>query len=242
MKRRILAGPCLSLGLVFACLSPYAVAAVAFLQDKVIYPERSAGVDVPVQNRGGRAVEIQGWVGDRDENDPLAAHAPFVLAPSTARLAPRQTLRLRIVHQTDEGEFLPSDRESMFYVNVLDTAVGTKAPRAKQAPSGSPAPVALFYRPKDLPGTPEQAAGTLIWEALQEGGRNILRVTNPSAYHIAIRSVALTSGVTASGGTVLPHGTTKFDLSGAPAPKSPVSFEWIDDSGKARSGAGSLGP
>ncbi len=128
---------------------------------------------------------VQSWVDEGDINSsPETSSAPFMVVPPVTRIAGSggQQLKIRVLKNN-----LPRDRESVFYLNVVDIP-------AKTATTGNTLQFALrtriklFYRPDDLlqppDAVPEQISASLSGETL------ILK--NPTPYYFTLS--ALVSG------------------------------------------------
>lgn len=84
---------------------------------RVIYNADSKGATVEISNTDDFPNIMQAWIDTDPENkSPENAKAPFIITPAVARLDPKSSQTLRIIYTGDE---LPKDRESVFYLNVL---------------------------------------------------------------------------------------------------------------------------
>jgi len=105
-------------GAVCAAAWPLLAHAALTLPTRVIYDENQGeavvNVEYPVQ---GVPVLMQAWLDTGVGDMRLGAqNVPFVLTPAVARIDAGQTQTVRILRT---GE-LPGDRESLFYLNVLE--------------------------------------------------------------------------------------------------------------------------
>jgi len=223
---------------------------------RVIYDQARSEVDVHVRQVGKTPGVIQMWLDEGDDTANAEALNPaFTLAPSIAWLVPGARQIVRIVRSRDD---LPDDRESLLWLNFLETP---------QAASGEALPgvrtrLKFFYRPSGLPVPPETAHQALRF-ALEPGmadGTLHLRVMNPTPYHITFRELivqeAVESGaVLAAFGTdapgermVAPMGELVLHLTCAPGHVMPattglaVVFSIINDDGGASAGQSVLQP
>ncbi len=160
-------------------------AGVVINTTRVIFPGNQENTEIQLTNSGDMPSLVQSWVDEGDINSsPETSSAPFMVVPPVTRLAGSggQQLKIRALKNS-----LPRDRESVFYLNVVDIP-------AKTATTGNILQFALrtriklFYRPDDLslpPDTvPEQISVSLSGETL------ILK--NPSPYYFTLS--ALVSG------------------------------------------------
>jgi len=144
---------------------------------------------------------------------------------------------------TYTGAALPKDKESVFWLNVLDVP---PAPHASNEPSNYlqvavRSRLKLFYRPVGLKGTPELAAEQLSWQLLPRDGQPgyILRASNHSAFFVSLAGAMLNGerdSYKTPGGMVDPEGYADFALEGMtsrPDGVLKVDFESINDYGGA---------
>ena len=95
-----------------------ALAGVVVNGTRVIYPAQAREVTVQVDNVGDSPALVQAWIDSGDANQTAdTSDAPFVLTPPIARVEPGRSQALRVIFS---GAQLPTDRESVFWLNVLD--------------------------------------------------------------------------------------------------------------------------
>ena len=162
----------------------------------MVYPADQGNVIVQLHNQGDRPALVQNWVDAGNvQSTPENSRAPFVVLPPIARVDPSagQALRIRF---TGRPGALPADRESLFWLNVLDIP-------PKAAPDGPTANrnylqfavrtrIKLFYRPAGLDGKASDAPGQLVW-SWQRGADGTPRLVarNPTAYHVTLTGLML---------------------------------------------------
>lgn len=178
MKRNLL--PRLAI-ILMASISLPANSTVVITGTRVIYPATDKEVTVKMNNNGTSPVLVQSWIDSGDRNStPENAKAPFFITPPVNRVnAGRgQVLRIRYT-----GEKLPQDKESLFFLNVLEVP-----PKVKNAEGQNMLHMAfrsrlkLFFRPAGLAGKPTDAPGKVVWT---RSGNNI-SATNPTPFHINV--------------------------------------------------------
>ena len=177
---------------VVCCMAAFtAHAAIVITGTRVIYPAESREVNVRLSNVENRPVLVQAWL---DEGNPAASpdqiQVPFVLLPSVFRVEPRRGQSLRIMFT---GAELPQDRESVYWLNVLEIP-----PKPAHAEDRNMIQLAfrtrikLFYRPTGLYDDPTSVRSQLKWTfASNDSGERVLRVENPSPYYVSVGSVVL---------------------------------------------------
>lgn len=203
---------------------------------RVIYNQKEKDVTVRITNEGGLPSVVQSWVDAGDiSTNPSLIKVPFLLTPPMARVDPAKSQVLRLIYT---GEKLPEDRESVFYLNVLDIR-----PKPDNAESLSTIQLAirtrikLFFRPQHLAGDVAKAPAKLKWSVVKSDGGWKLKGENSSAFHISMVNIVLASGQASSSvgeGMVAPFEKIEFALTAAPAINTQVKFSSIDDFGAAR--------
>ena len=100
-------------------LTSAAQGAIVVQGTRVVFPEKSHEVTVRINNTSVGPVLVQNWVDDgQPDAFPEDLKVPFVVAPAVARVDPGGTAVLRISATQPQ---LPNDRESLFWLNVLET-------------------------------------------------------------------------------------------------------------------------
>ncbi|MEG2566646.1 MAG: fimbrial assembly chaperone [Acinetobacter sp.] len=85
---------------------------------RVIYPAQKKEITVQLMNEGNRSALVQSWIDDGDTSlPPEKIHVPFVMTPPVAKVSGGSGQQLKIKQLANT---LPQDRESLFFLNVLD--------------------------------------------------------------------------------------------------------------------------
>ena len=116
---------------------------------RYIYPEGAHDITARINNESASPVFVQYWL-DSGDSETLPA-TPFELTPPVSRINPgaEQILRIRL---TDKNS-MPSDRESLWWLNVLDIPPVSETSSLKEKNSGQLAVrtrFKVFYRPAGL--------------------------------------------------------------------------------------------
>ncbi|WP_414440536.1 molecular chaperone [Burkholderia sp. 22PA0106] len=173
-------------------LSPVAPAFAGVVLDgtRVVYPAHDRQVTVQIRNEGASPVLVQNWIDDgRRDAEPEAIDVPFVITPPIARVEAGNGQALRIAYT---GATLPGDRESVFWLNVLEIpakpADGTNRNHLQFAFRNR---LKLFFRPADLPGSANAAAARLTWSLVPRHAvpGHALRIVNPTPFHVSLASI-----------------------------------------------------
>ncbi|MEB5742662.1 fimbria/pilus periplasmic chaperone [Klebsiella aerogenes] len=200
-------------------------ASIVITGTRVLYPANDKEVTVQVSNKGSSPVLIQSWIDDGDtQTSPDKIHVPFILTPPINRVEPSsgQTLRIRATANT-----LPTDRESVFWLNVLEIPATPKEEKQKGVNYIQVAfrnRIKLFWRPEGLKDTAGAAAKKLIWS--RSGSK--LHVKNPTPYFVSLASINV-GGDTIDGNMLAPFSDDDYKLS--PRSGSNLSFLFVNDYG-----------
>jgi chaperone protein EcpD len=228
------------LGVVAALLGGVAGASVTVGGTRVVYPLENREVTVKLTNDRAEPSLVQVWM-DKGNADakPGEASAPFVLTPPIFRMDAKKSQTIRMMYT---GDALPQDRESVFWLNVLD--VPPKVAKTTDVNSLQFAlrtRIKVFARPKGLPGTPEEAAGKVSWKLVPSADNKgyDVKAINPTAYYVSFGEIDVVSGAQTYkndiGGMVEPRGTAQFpvkNLKSIPA-DAHVKYSGISDFGGA---------
>ncbi len=228
------------LGLVAALLAGSAGASVTVGGTRVVYPLENREVTVKLTNDRAEPSLVQVWM-DKGNADakPGEASAPFVITPPIFRMDSKKSQTLRMMYT---GDALPQDKESVFWLNVLDVPPNTaKNTDVNTLQFAFRTRIKVFARPKGLPGTPDEAAGKVSWTlvpAVDKKGFDV-KATNPTAYYVSFSEIDVVSGSQTFkndiGGMVEPRGTAQFpikNLNAVPA-NAHVRYKAISDFGGA---------
>jgi chaperone protein EcpD len=224
------------------CLAaPMAHASVVITGTRVVFNAAQGETTVRLTNENSRPALVEAWIDDGDVNStPDTAHTPFLITPPLFRMDPNKDQSLRILF-VPGAKPLPTDRESVFWLNVLE--IPPKPTAAEQAGKNYlqfaiRSRIKLFYRPDKLPGEALTAPTKLTFKATAGQG-TALEVHNPTPYYITITSLSLGANakpIEGTDGMVAPFGDLRLPLKGivqAPAPGTPVVFTTINDFGAA---------
>lgn len=208
------------------CLaSTTASASIIIGGTRVVYPASNKEVTVKLSNVGTAPVLIQSWIDNGDtEARPEDISVPFTLTPPINRVEPGKGQMLRLAYT---GASLPSNKESIFWLNVLEIpAKATPAPGKENfLQMAFRSRIKLFFRPDGLPGNPDEAPSLLNWTSAANG----ISVKNPTPYYISMASIKV-NGKEIPGTMVAPDESKLLSLPSA-SPGSKVNFIFINDYG-----------
>ena len=247
-RRRPLAAVLLATLLLLSLAAATAArASVVIAGTRVIYNgARDREVTIKLTNEGKAPALVQSWLDNGDPSAPPASiSVPFVLTPPVARIDAGKGQSLRIVYT---GEPLPADRESVFWLNVLEVPPRPSAEEAgpNKLQLAFRSRIKFFYRPAGLKGEAGEAPAKLVWRLARADGQLMLECHNPTAFHVSVVSVELADGskraVNDRGVMVGPGETARFPLKGdAPAGQdSKVRYHTLNDWGGSNDGEAPL--
>jgi len=177
-------------------------AALSIQGSRVIYEEARGEAIVQLQQVGEAPGLVQVWLDRGDDTiAPQMQDIPFLITPSVSRIEPGSGQSIRILRVRDDG--LPRDRESMFFMNVLEVP---PAPANAVAAGdnfiqfSSRARSKFFYRPRGLKLQPDRAHQLLGFSLVDDGGQVQVKINNPSPYHVTFKALKLLQS-DAGGGT-----------------------------------------
>ncbi len=205
---------------------------------RIVLAAPASEASIPVKNTTTSDVMIQSWI-EAGEND--TSDVPLAVTPALSRLGGSKQQMLRIFYQ---GQGLPTDRESVFWLAVQEIPQKSQEENVLQIAVRQR--IKLFYRPAGLVGTAEAAATGLHWQLVEQAGRAALQVRNPSAYHVSLAGAALRDGgrdYAAETDMVAPGATRVFplkDAAGRPSANATVVYQVVNDYGGQTSLTGAL--
>jgi chaperone protein EcpD len=235
-------------GVVCALWTGAAQASVTIGGTRVVYPLDQREVTVKLSNDSRTPSLVQVWMDDGNASaKPGDSKTPFVITPPIFRMDAGKSQTLRVMYT---GDALPQDRESVYWLNVLDVP---PKPDAKADTNtlqfAYRTRIKVFVRPTRLPGTPDEAPRRLEWKVVPapQGKGQAIAVSNPTAYHVSFSEITVSAdGATyrnEKGGMVAPRGTEIIDvpqMNGVHAGK--VHYIAINDFGGAIEGDASIAP
>ncbi|MEO8308438.1 MAG: fimbria/pilus periplasmic chaperone [Pseudomonadota bacterium] len=219
-------------------VAPGAYAGVVVDGTRVVYPAGKREVTINIRNPGDKPSLVQAWLDAGNSSaKPGESKVPFVLTPPLFRLDPTKSQSLRLVYTQDA---LPQDRETVFWLNVLDVPPRSTAnpDLPNQLELAFKHRMKVFFRPAGLKGSAASAPGQLKWKLLSKDGKLVaLQVSNPTAYHVSLVQVTATVGdhpLTVKTDMVEPFGASTFNLTdpvSAPGAGIDIEYTFVNDYG-----------
>lgn len=170
--------------LLFTLITHFTHASVVLERTRLILSTNKSIISLQVFNRSEQPTLIQSWVDEGNiASTPETTTAPFIVIPPMAKITANGGLQLKIQQLENR---LPKDRESVFYLNVLDIA---PKPENKENPStlqlALQTRIKLFYRPAQLKLTTEDVFKKIGITHNDE----YLEINNPTAYYFTISKI-----------------------------------------------------
>lgn len=207
---------------------------------RVIYPADAREQSLMLVNTNNYPVIVQSWV-DNGSGDPQSASAPFVVLPSVFRLAPQALQGLRIIYNQ---ELLPSDRESVFWLNLYEIPPNSNEERdSKSLTLAMNTQLKIFYRPGEITAKQKEAVNKLEFRFRTDGSHGYIECSNPSPLHVSFTSIALMKGSTEQkvelqpDMMIAPFSKKEYVLQGVTqiTADSVIRFRYLDDAGTQHS-------
>lgn len=154
-----------------------ASAGIVISGTRFIYPSQAKNIAVQLSNVDDTPVLAQSWVEQADSQS--VQKVPFVITPPLTRIEAKSIQSLRIRHT---GEPLPQDRESLFYLNILDIPAKPKdlQENSSYLQFTFRNRLKFFFRPAKLPYAVDKAYDKVQWSLTGDK----LLATNPTPYYI----------------------------------------------------------
>ncbi|MFP1592075.1 molecular chaperone [Escherichia coli] len=168
---------------------------VVIMGTRVIYPAEQKSINVRLNNGDSTPSLIQAWLDTGDRFfPPDSVRVPFIITPPVFRMEPLSGQTMR----SSSGEKLPADRESLFWLNVLDIpAKPSFAGKSEKAQGYNYLQFAVrsrikfFFPPDGLPFSPDDAYKKVTWQLT---GSDTLQASNPTPYFITFSTVSVGQG------------------------------------------------
>lgn len=207
---------------------------------RLIYPGGEREVTLPLSNKGATPALVQSWMDDgATDSTPETSTAPFLIMPPITRIEGQASQTLRILYN---GTPLPQDRESLFWLNVLEIPpVSAQSKDKNNLLLAIQSRIKVFYRPATLRMPLHEAAQQLTWQWFEDNGKWKLRCRNASALHVSFADIYVSRAGKLFSNTEGIHMVTPGDqhvfelhIQATPVPgikSDEVKFDYINDYG-----------
>ncbi|WET42371.1 molecular chaperone [Citrobacter enshiensis] len=217
------------LPLLIVCVTTYAfttlshAAGIQVGRTRVIYDANKKEVALALTNTEKELPWlIQSWT----DNGDGKTRGPFIVTPPLFRLDPQKEQSLRI---TWSGQALPTDRESLFYMNVRTIPAIEKDNNQKNVLRLIyKTRLKLFWRPEGLKNTPVDACKNLRFSQRESQ----VFITNDGDYYSVFDTLRISGKSIPHVDMVAPKANATFPLANT-ANGSKVTWRCITDYGNA---------
>lgn len=124
-------------------------AGIVIYGTRVIYPAEKSEITLQLMNQEQNASLVQAWIDDGNTSlPPEKIQVPFLLTPPVVRVPGNSGQQLKIKKMPNT---LPKNKESLFYLNVLDIPPNNPANAGKNVIKfAMQNRIKLFYRPAGI--------------------------------------------------------------------------------------------
>ncbi|MTH45707.1 fimbrial biogenesis chaperone [Intestinirhabdus alba] len=210
-----------------------ALSSVIIYGTRVIYPSDEKEITVRLENNGNKPSLVQVWMDKGDSSAKVSQlELPFVILPPVARIEPAQGQTLRITYT---GDNLPQDRESVFWLNVLDIPARQENATSNRIEMAFRSRIKFFYRPSGLNiGSVGEQVEKLSWSTAPCDKKQCIVIKNPTPLFVTLSNIKIMSGdkviTSLSGSMIPPFGSESYPSKTMPG-SNPLFIEYINDFG-----------
>jgi len=219
-----------------------AQAAMVLSQTRVVVSPDAPRAELVVRNADRQPLLLQVWVDAGQSRQTQAAPAqhatPFLIDPPVLRIEPGEARSLRVLLVNTPAD-LPTDRETLFWLNVLEVAaMPALSDHDARLDVSVLSRLKLFYRPASMRVAPVPA---LRFHVTREDKTAWLVIHNPAPVHQTLGSLALRTedaALALDAPMIAPFESARVRvppaaLSHAPSADWTLAFTLIDDDGNA---------
>jgi chaperone protein EcpD len=215
---------CIGISMIISLPSAPIQAALVMKGTRIIFLSNERETSIAIDNKSETPSLVQTWIDNGNiEKTPTNIQVPFVLSPPIFRIDGNKRQILRIIYT---GEKLPSDRESIFWLNVLEIPPKSNENNTLQFTYRSR--IKIFFRPESLPTASNDGIKELEWEVTQEKAKNYISVKNKSPFFISLINLKLMSennSTEIKPNMIAPFSSEKLEIEGKNL-KTPLTLEY----------------
>jgi len=203
------------LTLVMLSVTQVSWAGIILQGTRIVFPSNQRDASLKITNENDKPVLVHTWADDgNSKSTPKDAKSPFIIPAPVFRLDPKKQHVIRMVYS---GEALAKDRESLYWLNVLEIPSTTAADAEQNLLlMAFRNRIKIFYRPVELTQKIEDAPYALRASIQASGNSSVIRIKNPTPFHLSFSNIEVSAdGVTYThpgGGMVEPFAEKNFDL------------------------------
>lgn len=210
-----------------ALLAGQAHASISLSATRLILQEKQQEASIIVRNDDS-PILIQSWLETNSALDK--AELPFAITPPLSKVAPNGQQVMRVLYAGGDSS-LPSDRETVVWLNVQE--IPQQAGGDNQLQIAIRQRIKLFFRPSGLPGSAAEAPAAMQWSIVNNQGKSMIQIHNPSAYHVSMSTLDTTKGEELQQPGMIAPGETRLLPMGRSGPQETLRFRAINDYGSA---------
>lgn len=157
---------------------------------RVIYPAAAREKALQLTSHDSYPNLVQIWLDKGNpQSTPLTSDAPFVASPQIFRMNPQAGQVVRLIYT---GTSLPQDRESVFYLNVMQMpAIKSTDLEANKLLLTINSRMKVFYRPEGIQGSSDEISQALSFKVRGSGSNLSVEAENHSNYYAVVREASL---------------------------------------------------
>jgi len=176
------------LALLISLMPFYALSSIRIMTTRVIINEMDKEKTFTVRNISEKnPTLIQQWISEyADSGMNVKDNVPFLISPPIAKINKGKNKVLRIIPVEEMKNELPKDRESVFWINVLDVPPSSDKKDGNEINLAFRTRIKLFYRPAALQGTTIDAAEKMKVSIIKTATGYTVKLNNEQPFHISI--------------------------------------------------------
>lgn len=163
-------------------------AGIVIYGTRVIYPAEKNEITLQLMNQEQNASLVQAWVDDGNTSlPPEKIQVPFLLTPPVVRVPGNSGQQLKIKKMPN---MLPNNKESLFYLNVLDIPPNNPANAGKNVIKfAMQNRIKLFYRPSGVAPVNSETFKKIV---LSRNGKGFI-IKNDNANWVTVAEIKIGS-------------------------------------------------
>ena len=163
-------------------------AGIVIYGTRVIYPAEKNEITLQLMNQEQNASLVQAWVDDGNTSlPPEKIQVPFLLTPPVVRVPGNSGQQLKIKKMPN---MLPNNKESLFYLNVLDIPPNNPANAGKNVIKfAMHNRIKLFYRPSGIAPVNSETFKKIV---LSRNGKGFI-IKNDNANWVTVAEIKIGS-------------------------------------------------
>lgn len=180
------------LAILLILLTKVASASVIMTGTRVIYPSDVKSKTIQLNNTDSFFNVVQMWVDVNNPNStPDDADAPFIINPPIFRVEANSGQNVRLIYTG--GKPLPADRESVFYLNMLQVPPTTSESMSKnRLRLLFRHRMKIFYRPATIPNAGKTVSEMQTFTLSPKDKKWLLTINNLSSYFATYSDIVIT--------------------------------------------------